>query len=75
MAYRKYIIRNRSEEAWLTDISIDKGTKIYRYMPDAGKAMIIETMHEAQRIAYECRGRVQRLRMDRNGRAYGEDVG
>lgn len=75
MAFRKYIIRNGSEEAWLTNISVDSGVKIYRYMPDAGMAMIVETIHEARKIAKECRGRVQILRRDKSGRPYGEDVG
>lgn len=75
MGFRKYIIRNGSEEAWLTNIGTDKGRKVYRYMPDAGMAMIIETLHEARKIAKECRGRVQILRRDKSGQLYGEDVG
>ena len=74
MAFRRYIVRNGSEEAWLTNISIDKGVVIYRYMPDAGIAMKIDTIHEARKIAEECHGRVQILKMNRNGEAYGEDV-
>lgn len=74
MGFRNYIIRNGSEDAWLTHIYIENGAKIYRYMPDAGIAMKIDTIHEARKIAEECHGRVQILKMNRNGEAYGEDV-
>ena len=64
MGFRKYIIRNRDEEAWLVNIFIDKGIKTYRYMPDAGMAIQYETKTEADKVAAACRGRVQILKMD-----------
>ena len=75
MGFRKYIIRNGGEEAWLTHIYLQGGQKVYRYMPDAGMAMQFATAHEARKIAEECRGRVQILRMRKDGEPYGEDVG
>lgn len=74
MAFRRYIIRNRDNEAWLTHIYADGKEKVYRYMPDIGMAMQIETLTEARRIAKACRGRVQMLRRNRSGEPYGEDV-
>ena len=72
MGFRKYIIRNRDEDAWLINIYADKAGNVYRYMPDAGMAMQFETKTEATRIAKECRGRVQILKMDRKGNYYAE---
>lgn len=72
MGFRKYIIRNRDEEAWLVNIFIDKGIKTYRYMPDAGMAIQYETKTEADKVATACRGRVQILKMDRSGNYYAE---
>lgn len=74
MAFRKYIIRNGAEAAWMTHIYSDGGAKVYRYLPDVGMAMTFDTLHEARRIAAACRGRVQVLRMSRSGEPYGEDV-
>ena len=73
MGFRKYIIRNRDEEAWLVNIFIDKGIKTYRYMPDAGMAIKYETKTEADKVAAACRGQVQILKMDRSGNYYAGD--
>ena len=75
MSFRKYIVRNGSEDAWLIHIFMDKDRKVYQYMPDAGMAIRYETMHEAKKIAKACRGKVQILRMDKDGNAFGEDIG
>lgn len=72
MGFRKYVIRNRDEDAWLVNIYIEKGTRTYRYMPDAGMAMQFETKLEAENLAKACRGRVQILKMDRSGNYYAE---
>lgn len=75
MGFRKYIIRNGGEEAWLTHIFLHGGQKVWQYLPDARKAITFETVHEARKYAKECRGRVQILRMGRDGKGYGEDIG
>lgn len=75
MAFRKYIIRNGSEDAWLTNIYSAGKDTTYTYLPDIGMAMIFETLHEARKTARACRGRVQALRRDRAGNPYGEDLG
>lgn len=74
MGFRNYVIRNGAEEAWLTHIYADGKEKVYRYMPDIGMAMKIETVTEARRIARACRGRVQAFRISKSGEPYGEDV-
>ena len=74
MGFRNYVIKNGTEEAWLTQIIADGKDKVYRYLPDIGMAMKIETVTEARRIARACRGRVQVFRMSRSGEPYGEDV-
>lgn len=74
MAFRRYIVRNRDNKAWLTHIYIEGGTKIYRFIPDAGEAKVFDTLHEAQKAAEGCFGRVQVLKVGRDGIAYGEDV-
>lgn len=74
MGFRKYIVRNGSESAWLVNIYQSGKDTTYSYMPDIGMAMIFETLHEARKIAKACRGQVQTLRMDRAGQPYGEDL-
>ena len=74
MGFRNYVIRNGTEKAWLTQILADGKEKVYRYMPDIGMAMKIETVTEARRIAKACRGRVQILKMSRSSEPYGEDI-
>lgn len=74
MGFRNYVIKHKTEEAWLTQIIADGHEKVYRYMPDIGMAMKIETVTEARRIAKACRGRVQAFRMSKSGEPYGEDV-
>ena len=74
MAYRRYIVRNRDNEAWLTHIYAENGTKIYRFLPDPMEARIFDTAHEARKAAEGCFGRVQLLKVRRDGTAYGEDV-
>ena len=74
MGFRNYVIRNGTEEAWLTHIYADGKEKVYRYMPDIGMAMKIETITEARRIAKASRGRVQAFRMSKSGDPYGEDI-
>lgn len=72
MGFRKYIIRNRDEDAWLVNVYIDKGTKTYRFLPDVGLAKQYETKTEADRVAAGCRGRVQVLKIDTKGNYYAE---
>lgn len=74
MGFRNYVIKHGKEDAWLTQIIADGHEKVYRYLPDIGMAMKIETVTEARRIAKACRGRVQAFRMSRSGEPYGEDV-
>ena len=74
MAYRKYIIRNRDHEAWLTGIGGVTAEKVYRYLPDLAEAVVYETLTEARRIAKACRGRVQVLKMSKERKAYAEDL-
>lgn len=74
MAFRKYIIRNGKEKAWLTNIYQSGKDTTYTYMPDIGMAMTFPTLHEARKIAKSCRGQVQALRMDKTGQPYGEDL-
>ena len=74
MAYRRYIVRNRDNEAWLTHIYADGKEKIYRFLPDAKEAKVFDTVREARKAAEGCFGRVQVMRIRRDGTAYGEDV-
>lgn len=74
MGFRNYVIKHKTEEAWLTQIIADGREKVYWYLPDIGMAMKIETVTEARRIAKASRGRVQILRMSRSSEPYGEDV-
>lgn len=74
MAFRKYIIRNRDNEAWLAGIGGTTAEKVYRYVPEIAKAIVYETLTEAQRIAKACRGRVQVLKMSKGRKAYAEDL-
>ena len=74
MGFRTYIIHHEKEEAWLTQILADGKEKVYRYMPDVGMAMQIETLTEARRIAGACRGRVQTLRRGKDGEPYAAEV-
>jgi hypothetical protein len=74
MGFRNYVIKHGKEDVWLTQIIADGHEKVYRYLPDIGMAMKIETVTEARRIAKACRGRVQAFRMSRSGEPYGEDV-
>ncbi len=74
MAFRKYIIRNGKEPAWLVNIYQAGKDTTYSYLPDIGMALIFETLHEARKVAKACRGRVQALRMDKAGQPYGEDL-
>lgn len=69
---RKYVIRNRDEEAWLANVSIEKGLKTFHFLPNAGKAIQYETKMAAEWVAKECKGKVQILRKDRNGKYYSE---
>lgn len=75
MGFRKYIVRNRDNEAWLTHVYIGREGKVYQYMPDAGMAMQFETLHDVRRMAKECHGRAQVLKMTRKGEIYTEDIG
>ena len=74
MAYRKYIVRNRDNNAWLTHIYADGKEKVYRFVPDAREAKVFDTLHEARKTAEGCFGRVQVMRIRKDGTAYGEDV-
>lgn len=74
MAFRKYIIRNGAEQAWLIRICQTGKDTTYTYMPDISMAMIFQTLHEARKIAKACRGQVQALRIDKAGQPYGEDL-
>ena len=74
MAFRKYIIRNGGEQAWLIRICQNGRDTTYCYMPDISMAMIFQTLHEARKIAKACRGQVQALRMNKAGQLYGEDL-
>lgn len=74
MAFRRYIVRNRDNEAWLTHIYVEGGMKIYRFLPDAREAKVFDTLRDAQKVAEGCRGRVQVLKVGRDSVAYGEDV-
>ena len=74
MSYRLYVIRNRDNMAWLTQVYQEKGLRTFRYLPDISRAMRYDSLHEAQKMAKECRGKIQILRMTRGGKAYAEDM-
>jgi len=75
MGFRKYIIKHREYDNWLTGIHMDGGEKVYQYLSDIGMALIYETRTEAERVARACRsGKVQVLHYAKDGKPYGEDV-
>ena len=74
MAFRRYIVRERDNNAWLTHIYAEGKERIYRFVPDAREAKIFDTIHEARKVAEGCYGRVQVMKVGKDGTAYGEDV-
>ena len=74
MGFRKYIVRNRDYDAWLVEILAGREGRTYRFLPDPGRAMIFDTVHEARRTAEKCRGRAQILKAKRKGELYAEDI-
>ena len=74
MSFRKYIIRNGRDDAWLTNIYEHNDERICTFKPDPAEALVYETLHEARKVAALARGRVQVLKCGADGKLYGEDA-
>lgn len=74
MTQMKYIIRNRDNAAWLTQIQTEGKQRTYRYLPNVAQAKIYGTRREAEAMAEQCRGLVQILKYKKAGFAYAEDI-
>ena len=67
---KKWVIRCGcdDQEAYLYQIYLANGQKVYKYGPDPGMAMQFEHRDEAEKIAEKRQATVCRLRMLRDGK-------